>query len=323
MTAAAPPVAGALAAVLEANRDACNARVAEVRHDHPALDTDHFGRALADLVAPAVEAVAADRATADAVPAVGMALFELALDLVAGRRLAGPVHRAWAALLPAAAPALARAPREVAGSITNAVVTLDQAPGARPDQWTALVADALATGTLTDPAALLAAGQVAAWRAGMAGYRPTALDLAAALPAAARAVLVGPAAGAVDALRADPWLDPATGGRRAGAVRVGAFVGLGGAFTRPPRLAVGGGPDQVLATDGAAWYLVVADASGHAIAPVPPPADAVAAVAAAALDPANPPDGVDLPAPTSWVRVGAATAVTSAVSHAVTFLVAP
>src|SRR5205823_6472121 len=125
-----------------------------------------------------------------AVEATVEALYDLSIDIVAQdifeREPAAAT--AWSVLLPRLAPALAQRPRALAAAITNAAVAVAATPGARPRAWIAtMVRVARAS---ADPGVVLAAGRVAAWRAGLAALRAEALAAAEALPeTVARAAL--------------------------------------------------------------------------------------------------------------------------------------
>jgi hypothetical protein len=127
------------------------------------------------------------------------------------------------------------------------------------------------SGVCEEVAALLRAGQVAAWRAGMAHYRPAALELCGGLnPKAVRAALGLPETtdvkSVLEHLRADPWFDPAETGAAASrrelkiVGRAGAFRGFGGLFLAPPRVACLGG--QFIVSEGDDRWLLSADRFG-------------------------------------------------------------
>jgi hypothetical protein len=133
---------------------------------------------------------------------------------------------------------------------------------------------------------LLEAAKVLAWRAGLAHYRASALDLCRRLaPRVAAAALSLPAVElerdevdtVVNQLLADPWLDPAAAihgepdSQHLHLVgRVGAFRGFGGTFMRPPQVTAPGG--NFVASDGEHHWRLHADRFGatlHRIAVVP------------------------------------------------------
>lgn len=262
----------ALETALLANRSRYNARFAEARHYQPRLDGDVFGRLLQSLAAPAAEAVAVAAPTA--LDAAVEALYDTCLDLLA-HDLLGPAARSpwiaagWEKLLPRLAGHLAADPRTVIGAVSNALYNLAATPGARPDQWLADM-DRLA-GAAPDLGSLLKAGQVCAWRAGLAQYRAGALAACRALPPAAACLALGlPPQGekwleaVLGRLEADPWYRPENGAPAEPGLRLvartGAFRGFGGLFIAPP--IVEPADNGFLVTDGEGVWLLIADAFG-------------------------------------------------------------
>jgi hypothetical protein len=247
-------LSAALAAYLQANRDHLNATFVEARRFQPALDPDTFSAHVRETIAPIVEAVAA--INPGSVPAVAGLLYDLSLDLV-GRELLGPrsrnhiIEQGWRSLLPGVAVHVASRPLQVVASITNALANMSAVEGTNVALW---IDAMLGLGKLTaDTGAWLAAGQVAAWRVGMAHLRLGALELCRTLEPALVCAALGlqwgaldtkPVAPVIDRLVADPWLTPElalTGtwrGSGAPTIKrmVGAFRGFGGLFLTPPPL---------------------------------------------------------------------------------------
>lgn len=303
--------------VLRACREEINARFVLMRREFPELEAESyfaFLRAHGDGLMRAVDAAAAVE--------TGRAICEVGLELVA-RRLAGAGARhrwmdeAWGRLLPAAARFVAADPRRVLGAVSNAVHQLASTPGARPEQWLALMPRVATLARSADE--FLHAGQVAAWRCGMAHFREGALRLAWELPGALTLAALdaeGDAAALLEQLRADAWFAPgvAKGGPWPVA-RAGAFRGFGGVFALPPVIALHHG--QWVATSGDGHWLLTADAFGatfHRLAgeAIAPPATARAL-----------PRGFMLPADcgeiTSIATQGRTLAVTASLTHAVLF----
>lgn len=259
-------VSPALARSLAAGRPQFNARVAAARRARPGFDADALAQAIRarlDPVAMAVEAIAPER-----VGAVVEAGFDVILGL-AGHGIAGAraalVDRVWQTLATAHAHVIAERPFATLAMLTNAALTVAATPGARVDEWIARMA-ALAPQVTADT--LRAAGQVVAWRSGMAHYRDGAIAAADRLPDAVAAAAVGAAQGwsAVRAaLTEDPWWTPEGKGQ---GVTVGAFTGFGGAFAEPPSVRVGS--QGFLVRSGAATLLLVADAWGATLHPADP-----------------------------------------------------
>lgn len=329
-------VGGALAAHLEANRATINHEVATAARQSSRFDPAAFGAVLHTTVAPIVTAVEAHGdGFADL---VSRTLVSVALDLSAQERFEGAVRDGWDRLLPALAPLLAVDGPRVIAAVTNALDTLARTGGARPAQWIDLMrAVAPSAG---DPDALLAAGQVAAWRSGMAAYRAGALDVASRLDPALAATALGmpgegwEAADFLAAVRADPWFDPDAARLEADAgsapvagpterppVAVGAFRGFGGSFLRPPAIVEAGEGvgDPVLVSDGEDRFAVFADAFGSAVVRVPDPGGGSGAGAARVAVEAPPPELADIPEVTGWAVVASGHVATSALTHAVLF----
>ena len=308
------------AEVLRAGRDGINARFAMMRREFPDLRAETwfaFLRGPGDAVVTAVESV-----EPAAVMETGRAVCEVGIELVA-RNFAGPrarhgwVDEAWRRVLTAAASVVAAEPRRVIGALSNAVVQLAATPGARPAQWIDLMVR-VAPLTGGDVSTLLRAGQVAAWRSGMAHYREGALAAAEQLdPPLMLATLgtQGDAADPLGLLRDDAWYDPDREGSSTGPVaRSGGFRGYGGPFLVPPIIASLDG--HWIASSGNDHWLLVADAFGatfHRLTDEEIPAPSVPK-SARNLD--VPPDcGVV----TSAARVGSAIAVTTSLTHEILF----
>ena len=273
---AGPLVTGPFAGVLERHRPRFNAAFAGARRSLRGLDPTAFSDHLIHRTAPLVERVAASSEN-DTSDAVGIALYDLSLELFVKGILGGPdrypaVTRAWTDLFPTIAGFIATAPRRMPAVIVNALCNLSAEKGADADRWldvmTALVR------LCPDGETFLRAGQVAAWRWGMAHYRESALSLCHDLPAAVVAAILdlpeGSDAAYVETvlsnLSADPWYDPAilpdrqykTLSRIGG---VGGFRGFGGAFLNPPRAATGA-DGRIYLSDSEATFVLHADRFG-------------------------------------------------------------
>jgi len=252
-----------LARELAAARPRFNAQIAAARRAHTAFDTEALSDAVRmriDPLAVAVEAVAPDR-----VAMVVEAAFALTVTLVdhaLARERRSLVDRAWIDVAAPLAAVVAERPETVLAMMTNAVLTLAATPGARPDEWIARMA---ALGSLVNADTLGAAGQVVAWRSGMAHYRAGALAAADALPEQLVLAAIG-ATGAWPDVRAtlagDRWWTP--DGASAG-VRFAGFAGFGGPFETPPQ--VRAGAEGFLVRAGGRVGLLVADAWGATLHP--------------------------------------------------------
>ncbi|HVE77253.1 MAG TPA: hypothetical protein VNA89_00190 [Gemmatimonadaceae bacterium] len=260
----------AFARALRGRRGELNGRFDEARRRYPALDADAFAAFLSVAVDPVVSAVAAlhaDRAT-DAAAAA----YDAAIDIVGRQITGGSARRAlvddvWQRVLPIAAAAVAADPARVIAALTNAAYHIAGTVGARGSAWMTAMEGLAARAA--EPTQLLAAGQVAAWRAGLAHYRSTALAVADSLPEALALAAVGAAPGASwrdvrSRLGESRWYDPARSDGTPEAPRIatvaGAFRGFGGPFAEPPLVGTVG--DQFRVLSGAEEWLLFADAFG-------------------------------------------------------------
>ena len=259
-------VSPALAEVLRGGRSEFNRRFELAQARYPGIEPAAFSEILSGPVDRIVGKVA--RVDGAAVPALVDTLFELSLMLL-GQRWIGPGARApallagWELLAENAPILLAQQPMALSTSIANALVHWSSHGGG--DDWL-LTLSALAQ-RARSPDELLRAGQIAAWRHGMAHYRESALERARALDRELLALALGVAVGdwqdgMLARLITDRWYRPdvsdATVPRVTG--KVGAFVGFGGRFSEPP---VAGLIDGELVLDsGGTRYTLHADAYG-------------------------------------------------------------
>jgi len=242
------------------------------------------------------------------------------------QRLAGPqarepwINQTWQQALVAAAVHVARAPRQMLGSFSNAAHHLSATPGARPGRWIEVMTKA--ADMAADAGTLLKAGQVAAWRCGLAHYRESALRLAHDLPAAlALTVLEGPAAAWPDLLAqlsADPWYIPGEASHAGCEVlRAGAFSGFGGLFATPPQVIAAN--DQIFVRSGDDVWLLTADAFGATFHRATQAEFSQGTKEESAG--VTPPAGIGLV--TSSARTRSTVAITGALTHAVILFAPP
>jgi len=267
---------GPLAGALARQREALNARFALACGPGGAIDPESFLEHLAKVVDPIVRRIA--DVMAERVDSVTAALFDVSLELFAAKQL-GPeakqssISQAWEQLLGGLPTLLAREPRRLAASISNALANLAATPGARTEWW---IERLLAIGPeCATVETLLECGKVLAWQSGMVRWRAGALNTAERLPPhlSARALGLEPQtsadelARAIGRLRHDPWLttaqalQPLDGPRELRLVgRVGEFRGFGGVFLRPPNVGCRG--RSLFALDGEGTWELLADAYG-------------------------------------------------------------
>lgn len=331
----------AFAHILQAGRARYNAKFAEARWRWPKLAAEAFADLLRTTVAPAVEAV--DRQWPDKTAEVAEALYDLALDLL-GKEFIGPLSRypllteEWNALLPPLAKFVAQAPRQFVGSVTNALYNLSTTAGARPHEWSSSLLKLAEV--CPDAATLLKAGQVAAWRAGLAHYRLGALEICRQLAVAnsevARAALglppeaTSPLDFILDGMSANPWLTPLAAAHALQApasqlkivARVGAFRGFGGEFLAPPVVVAADG--RFVVRDGEDCWQLTADVFGATLHRIPPvkttPRTALPEPWKSALGKRGLADFLELQAITSLAADDITLAVTTSLSHGVRLL---
>ena len=259
--------------LLERGRESINTRVNAARRANASIDEGALLVHVGDVIAPIVDSVGAHRAEAGW-PALN-SLIDASLNLFAANQL-GPrarsslVRDVWVNVLPQMVPLIAINPRRVIAALSNAAVNLAATPSVRAREWIERLPGIAALASDVDT--FLSAAQIAAWRAGMVQYRSDALNAARSLPATlARAAMrmdeaTVPDRGLpalIDAMLADPWLDPMSAGQRALRIvaTVGSFRGFGGDFLRPPTVALTS--DALLASDGTASWSVLADRFGQ------------------------------------------------------------
>lgn len=268
MTSTAP-ISPAFASALDADRDRYNSLFLQARRDAPQVEAGAFFELLRR--ADSLSAIVAGAAPPQT-PAVVSSLYTTLLEMLR-KGLAGPVERhpgfeqLWSGLL---AGVFAAIPNEAAGLVaplTNGLFNLAATRGCRAKEWVGRMR--AVAGICREPKQLLAAGQVAAWRCGMAPYRESALRLARELPPAFVAHVLLSADSDVDIpallqqLEQNPWAQLPGAARPAGVqlvAEIGSFRGLGGEFRRPPRVAAQ--EDHLYVTDGVDRWLLIADTFG-------------------------------------------------------------
>ncbi|MEO6875919.1 MAG: hypothetical protein ABI222_13960 [Opitutaceae bacterium] len=262
-------ISARFAQVLRSGRDHFNKRFAAARHSDPQLDWETFTRFLADVVDPLVQAVdlAAPEHTADfATHAydVGLELATLRLIGTAAKNRA--VEAAWQRALPPAARLVAAHPRRALAAISNAAHQLAVNGSTRHAEWVSTVAQLAPQSANLDD--WLKVGEVAAWRAGLAHYRSSALTLCETLTEPLALAAVGaPSHASWPKVRAEllanPWHDPANP-HPATALRVtrqaGGFRGFGREFSERPVVVAQG--EHFVATSGDTSWVLIADAFG-------------------------------------------------------------
>jgi len=274
-----PAIDGPFAGVLERNRTRFNTAFAGARRSLRGLDPAVFSDHLIHRTAPVVEQVSTllKTDTSETVDLVGIALYDLSLELFAKGILGGPerypaVARAWKDLFPAIAGFIASEPKGLPAAVINALCNLSVERGTDPNGWIDTAASAAPL--CPDGRTFLEAGQAAAWRWGMAHYREGALSLFPDLPTEVTAAILDLPKGSDAAyvnmvlrhMANDPWYDPTVLPDRQYKTlsligRVGGFRGFGGEFLNPPRAATGS-DGLIYLSDSDAAFVLHADRFG-------------------------------------------------------------
>jgi hypothetical protein len=252
---------GPIAAALAQHRDRFNAIVANARRNYVDFDTGILESQLRGPLRDLVDSC--DRISPGSGARVLAAIFDDVVELVGQHRLGGGSHDPLVSALPGLTRIVVDEPRKVFGSLANGVVYL-QSFGLPVGEWLRRLTLAAAWG---DAAAVLRAGQVAAWLLGVSQFRGSALQVAATLNEAAFAAALGldgasPDKDTLQRLRENRWWRPgyASNGAPRVAHRVGGFRGFGGPFLSPPSVGVRAG--YLVVRAGTDAWLLHADAWG-------------------------------------------------------------
>lgn len=279
------PVSEFCCRLIEQNREALNHRYLQRRAQGAKLEDSSWLFHLRQRILPIVEAVATvlpegcNRTLND--------LYDVSLDLFAVGHfsestgiLARALSQLWEFTLPRLAKQLARDPRRVSGSLSNAVLSIAQSHPESVDRWLTTLNRAGPLANTVDQ--LLQIGQVAAWSAGYPEYRTAAVKLAQSLTVeTVRSIFQCPASISdpeftelLGRWLVDPWASAETTVNSPTIVCVGccgAFRGFGGVFLEPPRVFLAG--QQLMATDNHSVWQVVADCFGQSFHRVDTTAD--------------------------------------------------
>lgn len=248
--------AGPLASLereLMVNRERYNTMFALAKRARPRLKAEHFKLNLAQYVAPIIAELPPDNEG----PLVS-ALYELCLELTAVELFerSPAVKALWQNGLPSAASKLAERPAHLTASLTNAIYNLERQTGVDWKFWLSKTCEIQRDCQTAE--LWLQASQVLAWVSGMAHYRDSAMKLAAVMPGE----LVERLVPRWDRVQFDPWWSRRPAGNQLQCVhKLGAFVGFGGVFRRPPEVITAGG-NKFLVSDGTSEWLLSCDGFG-------------------------------------------------------------
>lgn len=274
----APLLSPAFAEILRQNRARYNALFTAARLNSPTLDGAAFGQHLSECISPIVQQVYETQSERAA--EVAGALYEISLDLFS-KKLLGPAPRsefiplAWKELFPLLSHLLDNEPKRLAGAVCNLLLKMENQPGVHTSQW---IESMGAISQFCENAdEFLQAGEIVAWRCGMAQHRAGALKIAQRL-AQTKEPLCRAALGVVEkemnaaqtiaAYEKNPWWTPAEKDATRRIRRVaGSFRGYesdrnktGAVFMMPPKVTLHEG--QFYAADEENFWLFFADAYG-------------------------------------------------------------
>lgn len=267
-------VSVAVARVLKQHREACNRWYFEARHRFPHLDQQAFSTFLQQDAAPLL-------ARAEALPpaefeVLVLAIYRHGLQL-AGLRWCGHdscfglLQQAWQRFLPQALPLIRQTPDKALVALAHGLKQLADHPDADALLWLRQMT-ALTT-LVTDLDDWLRAGQVLAWRCGMAHFRGSALVQSALLDDTVLLFVLDvnelPTRDRLQrAFAANRWWTPDQ--PPADLVeqrRVGGLAGMGGIFTALPQ--VFGVNDSLYVQSGERCFELHVDAYGASLLPAP------------------------------------------------------
>ncbi len=286
---------------LENLREELNSKV-RLRLKHgDKIETLDLQRHLRERVGPIIDAV--HTCLPERTRIVTSDLFDVSLELFAAGQL-GPtaksvgMDRLWRVVLPKLSLLVARDPRRIVGSLCNAVLYAEQHSLDVAHRW---LEKTEAVGIQAESSEqFLTLGKFAAWTAGLAHYRPSALAIADALPWNIVGELLDLPTGFsaptvsrfLQRAASNPWEDgvetrPENGGAIELVKRCCAFQGFGGAMLAPPQVALRDG--KLFLTDQQSVWQLSADRFGWIQQPVDmPPKQLCAPTSRAKIDSAQP-----------------------------------
>jgi hypothetical protein len=239
------------------------------------IDGPSWLRYVEQYIAPVVEVVHASNP--DRSKETLLALYDVGLDLSAlghFNEVGGSLRviELWRDAFPAIAPIVSLNPRMVIGSLSNAVLYLNQWSSNKTESWLNMLQRLGPACQSADQ--LLNLGKFLGWTSGFAHMRQAALKIADALPAELlRSVLAIPGSVAESTVRdlirdlaTNPWANLSDQTRTPTITEVrrcGNFRGLDGEFLRPPKSYVSDG--RIHITDGHQRWQLHADRFGYTL----------------------------------------------------------
>ncbi len=266
-----------LSHIFQQERALFNQLYADVQWRFPQLEGDQFRAFLISAVNPLVASASSSGRTIDRDWVA--VIYTAALELV-GQKLAGPAaintwHNHLWNLFPNLSELLLQTP-ELIAELSNCVHHVVRHPGSRPQHW--LNSFSRCAPLCQTPEQVRQVALIAAWSAGLAHYRSSALNLLNQLDQQLCLRLFdltanhGTTEKLVKQLQQTPWSrpEPQTQPPAKSLFQCGAFSGFDGVFTKPPR--VGCAADQIFVVSNQDCWQLYADTFGTSLQTAPRPA---------------------------------------------------
>ncbi len=262
---------------LEDQRDALNALFRSRVKQGAKIDPQAFAEHIRTRIGNSIEAI--HLVLPERTRIATTELYEVSLELFAAGHFGDGsktryLSRLWDELMPKIARHVARDPRRVAGSLSNALVQIEQQSAPIAERWLNLLIQLNHYTESVDE--LLVLGKVAAWVSGMSHFRRSALAASRLLPSRTVSSLFGFSPGADDnsirnylsQLDGNPWCNsldsiPERDLEISQVAICGAFRGFGGLMMKPPSVATVDG--RLMVSDGEQVWQIFADRYGSVI----------------------------------------------------------
>lgn len=257
---------------LEELRPQLNASYTSAAQNGKKIDPEVWLHHVAHRILPIVERV--DDADSQRARAVLVQLYEVSLILFAKGAFRGPSQQAleqlWERVFPTLSASIAKDPKRLTGSLSNAVVAMASIQPSIVFSWLDLM-NRLGNHDVSG-VEVLRFGKVAAWVSGMAEFRKSAIGEARQLPKELLGLMLNGSNGWIDSeldrmldlWESDPWASVDNGHRNVEPIRYvrhcGCFRGFGGVWLKPPR--VGSLNGSLFLTDGELTFELFADRFG-------------------------------------------------------------
>ncbi len=272
------PLCAPLSHLFQQDRAFFNQLYADAQWRYPRLEGEQFSAFLLAAVDPLSAAIDSTGHTIDRewLSIVYTAALELVSHKLAGPAAVSPWHnQLWQQF--AKLPALLLLAPELGAELSNCLHHVLHHPGGAPQHWLASIGRCAPY--CQTPDQLRQVAQIAAWTAGLAHYRHSALSLLPCLGDHLCSPLFNLSEHSetwpklFQQLQENPWTQVRNKGLTAPAplLSCGAFSGFGGVFMQPPR--VGCVDQQLFAISDQECWELYADAFGSSLQAVPRPAE--------------------------------------------------